>query len=213
MTVSESYKSKTLLVHPSYFAPIAQYACIERAKNVVFECFDNYQKQTFRNRCYIYSPNGKQMLNIPILHTKGTKQRTSQVKIDNKYNWQSLHFKSLETSYRSSPFYEFYIDELMPVFERKWNYLIDLNLFTHECIMDALELNVPYTRTEHYINDHQMHDKRELVVAKNLKFLGLKPYFQLFEDRYGFIENLSILDLLFMQGPNATLYLEQQQIL
>ena len=208
-----SFNNKALLIHPTYFAPIAQYVHIIQAEHISFECCDNYQKQTYRNRCYIASSNGKQLLSIPVIHEKGKKQRSSQVKIDNKYDWQRLHLKAMETAYKSSPFFEFYIDDLMPVFDRAWTYLLDLNLFTHDCIMNALELHIPIVKTEHFVTDDSMTDKRSLVNAKREDPMGLKSYYQLFSDRHGFMENLSILDLLFMEGPNTLLYLEQQHTL
>ena len=212
MQSTGSFTNKALLIHPTYFAPIIQYAHIIRAEKIIFECRDNYQKQTYRNRCYIASSNGRQLLSIPVIHEKGKKLKSSAVKIDNKYDWQRLHFKALQTAYKSSPFFEFYIDELMPVFENKWTFLLDVNLCTHQCVMNALELQIPHKPTEHYVTEKTNSDKRYLVNAKREDHVGFRSYYQLFSDRHGFIENLSILDLLFMEGPNTLLYLERQQL-
>jgi hypothetical protein len=211
MCASGSNKTD-LLIQPTYFAQISQYAHIVNSEQLVFEVCDNYQKQTYRNRCYIDSSNGKQLLNIPIVNEKGIKQKTAEVKIDNKYGWQRLHWKSLQTVYNASPYYEFYIDDLRPVFERSWNYLIDLNLYTHECILAALELSIPYKKTTSYEIITDLRDKRILVNAKQDTALKITPYYQVFDDKHGFIPDLSILDLLFMEGPNALNYLEQLQI-
>lgn len=212
MKTSDSTDLSKLLIHPSYFAPISQYVQIINSNTLLFEVCDNYQKQTYRNRCFIFSSAGKQLLNIPIINEKGVKQRSSEVKIDNKYDWQKMQFRSLETAYNSSPFYEFYIDDLLPVFAKKWKYLIDLNLFTHSLIMEALEIDLPFEKTDYYSSEAKCNDNRMLVNSKSNKSYDLKPYYQLFSDRHGFIENLSILDLLFMEGPNALLYLERQNI-
>ena len=104
-----------ILLQPTYFSPIIQYAAIAQSKKVIFEIEDNFQKQTYRNRCYIYTAQGKHLLNVPIQHTKGIKQKTKDVKIDYKDNWNKLHLKTLKTAYSSSPFFEFYIDDLLPV--------------------------------------------------------------------------------------------------
>ena len=108
------------IVQPSYFSPITQYATILRSEEIVFETADNFQKQTYRNRCYICSPNGKQLLNIPIKRSPNGKQKTKDVLIDyDTDDWQKNHLKSFQAAYRSSPFFEFYEDELLAIFEKK----------------------------------------------------------------------------------------------
>lgn len=200
------------LLHPTYFSPIIQYVAIAKSKQILFEVEDNFQKQTYRNRCYIYTANGKHLLNIPIQHTKGSKQKTKDVKIDYKYNWNKLHLKTLETAYNSSPFFEFYIDDLKPIFEKQFTFLTDLNLKCHEIILDALQLDIPYTKTSEFIKEVTYLDGRNLANAKSKEKFNLKRYIQVFEQNKGFIPNLSILDLLFMEGPNALNYLENQTV-
>ena len=201
-----------VLLHPIYFSPISQYVAIANAKELVFEIEDNFQKQTYRNRCYIYTADGKHLLNVPIQHTKGIKQKTKDVKIDYKDDWHKLHLKTLQTAYSSSPFFEFYIDDLKPIFEKKVTFLLDLNLKCHELIMDALQLEIPYSKTSEYQKDVQFLDARKLAVAKTKEEFVLDRYIQVFEQNKGFLSNLSILDLLFMEGPNALNYLENQTI-
>ena len=201
-----------VLLHPTYFSPISQYVAIANAKELVFEIEDNFQKQTYRNRCYIYTADGKHLLNVPIQHTKGIKQKTKDVKIDYKDDWHKLHLKTLQTAYSSSPFFEFYIDDLKPVFEKKITFLIDLNLKCHELIMDALQLKITYSKTSEYQKDVQFLDARKLAIAKTKEEFVLDRYIQVFEQNKGFLSNLSILDLLFMEGPNALNYLENQTI-
>jgi len=97
---------------PTYFSPISQYVAIENSKEIIFENQDNFQKQTYRNRCYIYGANGKQLLNVPIKHNKTDKrQKTKDTLIENSFPWQDQHFKSLQSAYRSSPFFEFFEDD------------------------------------------------------------------------------------------------------
>jgi len=202
-----------VLVQPTYFSTIAQYVAIAKSNQIIFEVEDNFQKQTYRNRCYINTANGKQLLNVPIQHKKGIKQKTKDVKIDYKDNWQKQHLKSLKTAYSSSPFFEFYIDDLLPLFEKKYTYLLDLNIESHLLIMDALQLNIPLKKSENYIIKTEYLDLRHLAIDKNKTTYNLERYIQVFEQNNGFISNLSILDLLFMEGPNALNYLENQNLI
>ncbi len=201
-----------VLLQPTYFSPIIQYVAIAKSKQVIFEFEDNFQKQTYRNRCYIYSSNGKQLLNVPIQHTKNIKQKSKDVKIDYKDDWNKLHLKTLQTAYNSSPFFEFYIDDLLPIFNKQTIFLIDLNLKCHEFVMDALQLQLPFEKTTEYQKEIDYLDLRKLAIAKGENTLQLERYFQVFEQNHGFISNLSILDLLFMEGPNTLNYLESQNI-
>ena len=203
-----------VLLHPTYFSPISQYVAIAKSNEIVFEVCDNFQKQTFRNRCYIYTANGKHLLNVPTQHTKGIKQLSKEVKIDYKDNWNKLHIKTLQTAYNSSPFFEFYIDDLLPILTKKYTYLLDLNLSCHEFIMDALQLKIPFTKTSEFQKKTDLKDLRRLALAKTSVDFNFEKYFQVFSLDQGFISNLSILDLLFMEGPNTLNYLEtQNQIL
>lgn len=199
------------LLQPTYFSPIIQYVKIAKSTEVLFEVEDNFQKQTYRNRCYIYTASGKHLLNVPIQHNKGQKQKTKDVKIDYKDNWHKLHLKTLRTAYSSSPYFEFYIDDFRPVFEKKFTFLLDLNLLTHNVVMDALELKIPYKKTTSFTKD-SVNDLRNLANVRNEMPFDLKRYIQVFHQKHGFIANLSILDLIFMEGPNSLNYLENQNL-
>lgn len=201
-----------ILLQPTYFSPIVQYVGIVKSKEIIFEIEDNFQKQTYRNRCYINTANGKHLLNVPIQHSKGIKQKTKDIKIDYKDNWQKLHLKTLETAYSSSPFFEFYIDDLTPIFKKQTPFLLDLNFKCHEFIMNSLQLEIPTSKTTEYNKEIDFLDGRKLAIAKNKNEYQLDRYIQVFEQNNGFISNLSILDLLFMEGPNSLNYLENQNI-
>jgi hypothetical protein len=201
-----------VLLQPTYFSPIIQYVAIAKSKQVIFEFEDNFQKQTYRNRCYIYTSNGKQLLNVPIQHTKNIKQKTKDVKIDYKDDWNKHHLKTLKTAYNSSPFFEYYIDDLLPIFENQTTFLIDLNLKCHEFVMDVFQLKLPLKKTTEYQKEVNYLDLRKLAIAKGSVNFQLERYIQVFEQNQGFISNLSVLDLLFMEGPNALNYLESQNI-
>ena len=168
-------------------------------------------KQTYRNRCCISGPQGKQLLNIPVL--KGnSKQATKEVKIDYDTPWQQHHLKTLASCYNSSPFYEFFEAELTELLSRKETFLLDLNLKCHEFVMESIQMFVPKTRlTSVYEKDYEVaKDYRYLVNAKAQQSFDFEPYTQVFSERYGFIENLSVLDLLFAEGGNSLNYLETQ---
>jgi hypothetical protein len=182
-------------------------------EKTLFEVSDYYEKQTFRNRMYIHSANGKQMLSVQVKHTHTDgKQIYKDVLISNDFDWQKQHWRSLETAYRTSPYFEFYEDDLHPLFHRKFKYLLDLNLHSIEKINELLDLNFTYEKTTIFQKEYPgTKDYRYLKNAKKQPGTTLKfpSYTQMFNDRFGFMPNLSILDLLFMEGPNATSYLEK----
>tara|TARA_R100001369_G_C3319041_1_gene168608 strand:- start:1916 stop:2536 length:621 start_codon:yes stop_codon:yes gene_type:complete len=203
---------ESILVHPTYFPSIAQMVAVSQAKKVVFEVAGNYQKQSYRTRAYIAHSNGKLLLNIPIKHT-GKRQKSKEVMVENDFPWQSQHWKSLETAYRTSPFFEFYEDELYPLFNEPVEKLLDHNLLIFNTICELIELEVPITYTQEYLKEPENNkDLRYLAKAKNQKTFNLKPYKQVFEANHGFLSNLSILDLLFNEGPNTLNYLQQQEV-
>ena len=203
-----------LLIHPTYLPNIANFVAMAKAGTVCLEMDDNFQKQTYRNRAYIYGANGKLSLNIPVIHTQKLRQKYRDVKIHNEEKWQLNHWKSLESAYRTSPFFEFYADDIQPLFKLKTNFLLDFNLTCFETICDCLQLDLDILKTEVYektITDKQ--DLRELVHAKKEKTRLLESYTQVFGNKHGFISNLSVLDLLFNEGPNAVNYLQNQETL
>ncbi len=203
-----------LVVHPAYFPNIATFSVLAQ-HTVIWEAHDNFQKQTYRNRCYICTDQGKHMLNIPIKHVGGKegRQKYRDVEIDHTYNWQKQHWRTLETAYRTSPFFEFYEDDLRPLFEKREKFLFDFNLKTIQTTFDCLGITMPIERTKMFeMSTSNDMDVRFLVEAK--KPLPFTPvgYSQVFEERHGFIRNLSILDLLFNEGTNALDYLKSQSL-
>lgn len=201
-----------ILIHPTYFPSISHYVAIVQAESVTFEMEDNFQKQTNRNRMYIYSPNGIQMLNIPIKHSKDKHQKYKDVRIENDFGWQKNHFKSLEAAYRTSPFFEYFEDDFRPLFQKKHEFLMDLNYEIFQLLNDSLGINIqPEKTTEffHEVSDYT--DFRPLVNGKK-DTTQLEEYTQVFNEKHGFINNLSILDLLFNEGRYAVDYLKNQQL-
>jgi hypothetical protein len=183
-----------------------------QSETITFEMEDNFQKQTNRNRMYIYSPNGIQLLNIPIKHSKEIHQKTKDVRIEFDFDWQKQHFKSLEAAYRSSPFFEYFEDDIRPLFEKKFEFLMDLNLETIELVSKCLRMPLVYEKTTEYFHEQPNYqDLRNLVNGKK-DTTQLEPYTQVFEEKHGFINNLSILDLLFNEGRYALDYLKNQKL-
>lgn len=194
---------------PSYFSPISQYSEIVKAEKITFEVSDNFQKQSYRNRCYIYNGNGKQLLSIPVKHlAKEGRKKTKDTLVENSFPWQDQHFKSLQTAYRVSPYFEFFEDDIAPIFTKKYNYLLDVNIDTFLFITDALQLNNKFTKTKNYDVETSENDYRHLADRKMQPKKIFQNYVQMFDDKHGFIPNLSILDLLFMEGPNAINFLK-----
>lgn len=201
-----------ILIYPTYFPSISQFAAIVQAEKVTLETEDNFQKQTNRNRMYIHSPNGLQLLNIPIKHSKQRHQKTKDIELETAFDWQKQHFKSLEAAYRTSPFFEYFEDELAPVFQKKHQYLLDLNLLTMEIVAKCLRMKLEYNRTTEYFHEiPEIVDLRNLANGKKDE-TKVESYSQVFDDKHGFINNLSVLDLLFNEGKFAHEYLQRQSV-
>ncbi|MCF8323033.1 MAG: WbqC family protein [Flavobacterium sp.] len=204
---------KTLL-HPTYFPSISHFVAMVQSDRIVFEMEDHFQKQTNRNRTYIYSPNGMQLLNIPVKHSKETHQKTKEVKIETDFDWQKQHFKSLEAGYRSSPFFEYFEDDIRPIFEKKHTFLMDLNLEAIEIIAKCLRMKLEFESTSEYfheVDSQSIIDYRGLANGKK-DSSQFEPYTQVFDDKHGFLNNLSVLDLLFNEGKYAMDYLRNQRM-
>lgn len=199
------------LLHPTYFPSISHFAVMAQSEKIVFEMEDNFQKQTNRNRMYIYSPNGIQLLNIPIKHSKESFQKTRDIQLETAFDWQKQHFKSLEAAYRNSPFFEFFEADIMPIFEKKFTYLMDLNFQTIEIISKCLRLKLELSETHEYFQKPTQTDFRSLVNGKKDGY-QFESYPQVFEEKFGFLNNLSVLDLLFNEGNHALTYLKNQKL-
>jgi len=201
-----------ILIHPTYFPSIAHFVVMLKSEKIVFEVEDNFQRQTNRNRTYIYDSNGKHLLNIPIKHSKSEHQKYKEVEIDYSENWQKRHYKSLETAYRSSPFFEYFEDDLLPLFEHKPKFLLDYNFELFEILQSCLACNFVFEKTTRYNkNQENIEDFRYLVDGKRI-IHNFEPYCQVFTEKQGFISDLSVLDLLFNQGKYAVDYLKKQDL-
>jgi hypothetical protein len=201
------------LILPTYFPSISHFAVIAQSDSITFEMEDNFQKQTNRNRTYIYSPNGIQLLNIPVKHSKTAHQKTKDILIENEFDWQKQHFKSLEAAYRSSPFFEYFEDDIVPIFKKKHEFLMDLNFEVLDVVTKCLRMKLEFGKTTEYF--HEVTDFADFRYLANGKkdANSFEKYTQVFDDKHGFINNLSVLDLLFNEGKFAMDYLKTQKII
>lgn len=192
---------------PTYFSCIVQFSFMIKEDCILLETHDNYQKQSYRNRCYITGPNGKQLLSIPVKHSSSDgKIKSKDIRIENDFPWQQQHFKSLQVAYRSSPFFDLLEDDLAPMFSKKYSFLYDLNVETLQFVLDTLQLNIPLKETTGYEKDYE-NDHRNMAHKKFIPSNDNRQYVQMFDEKNGFLNNLSILDLLFMEGPNTISFL------
>jgi hypothetical protein len=202
-----------LLIHPTYFPSISHFVAMAQADTITFEMEDNFQKQTNRNRTYIYSPNGIQLLNIPVKHSKETHQKTKDVRIETDFDWQKQHFKSLEAAYRSSPFFEYFEDDIYPLFQKKHTFLMDLNFDVLDVVTKCLRMKLEFQKTTEYFHevDASFADFRFLANGKK-DTSQFEVYPQVFQEKAGFLNNLNVLDLLFNEGKFAVDYLKKQTL-
>ena len=194
----------SLVIQPTYFPNILFFSKILNQDKILFEVNDNYIKQSLRNRTLIYHANGILNLSIPVKYSSKKKQKFKEIEICNETDWQKKHLKSIKFAYRSSPYFEFYENRFEKIFAKKEKFLIDINLKSIALLFELIDRKLKYNFTEKYNQNYTGYlDSREI---SNFNFsdksLSFKKYTQVFETKYGFKENLSMLDLLFNYGPN-----------
>ena len=195
-----------ILIHPNYFPNIHQFRQIIKANSILFEVSDNYQKQTFRNRTYIYGANGKLGLFIPVIHTHKNRELFKDVKISYESNWMDLHLKSLQSAYRSSPYFEYFEDDFIKLYSEKEKFLADFNIKCIKLISNLLDLDLDFKISNEYVEKtNDIIDLRDLSNARKEKKIETPKYIQVFESKHGYLNNLSILDLIFSEGTNSVL--------
>jgi hypothetical protein len=195
---------------PLFYLPTLEYFThlITYKEDILLEKSEHFPKQTYRNRASIYSPNGKLDLIIPVV--KGSKVHTKMkdVRISYEAGWQRLHWMSLQTCYRSSAYFEFYEHDFVKFYEKRPEFLFDFNLEMLELLMKLLKIKAEIRFTDSYEPAYtDRKDFRDLMNPKKSSEYTGKPYFQVFQDRHGFLPNLSIADLLFNHGPQSISYL------
>ena len=196
-----------VLLSTAYLPPVAWLSAIAHSGSALIEACESFQKQSYRNRCTICTADGPQILQVPILHSGSRLIR--DIRIDYSKSWQHLHRHAISTAYGPSPFYQYYWDHLDAILSRNHEFLFDLNLEMTEKILELLHLRTPVALTADYEpNPSGMVDLRSAISPKREpEGSPFKEYYQVFNSRLGFIPNLSIIDLLFCEGPEATAYL------
>ena len=199
---------KVYYLSSSYLAPVSYYKQIANSESVVIEQYDNYIKQTYRNRCRIASSNGIMDLSIPV-RKEEAKCKTKDIRIAYSDNWQQIHWRAIESAYSSSPFFEYYRDDFEPFFRIKKEFLIDLNTELQSLVLKLIDISTPIVFTTEYkdLFSEKELDLRDFFHPKKEYPYQLKPYYQVFGQKFGFQKELSIIDLLFNMGPESVFYL------
>lgn len=204
--------NNSCLLSTAYWPPIQYLSKFELHNSITIEQWEHYEKKTYRNRCIIYGPNGIQSLNVPIAKGPTQKTITKDARISYDTKWQLNHLNAIKTAYNSTPFFEFYIDDLIPIFEKKHTFLLDLNTEILNICMQWLNIDMNYALSTEYKQDGNFDDLRSLIAPKNTNessdmLFNAVEYIQGFEVRHGFMPNLSVLDLVFNLGGEARINL------
>lgn len=199
----------TPLIPTSYLPPLTYMAEIAHCGEVYIELYESYPKQTYRNRCEIYGANGILPLSIPVFKPEGSHTKTRDIQISYYYRWQHVHWISLLSAYNTSPYFLYYKDYFEPFYFKKYKYLADFNSELLETIIRLIGIKCVISCTEQY--DKQCADLKDMrnVFNKRGKTKPVVPlsYYQVFSNKYGFLPNLSIVDLLFNEGKQSLNYL------
>ena len=203
-----NYKQTTIL-SSLYLAPVEYYSYLFRSEFIVIEINDNYQKQSYRNRCALAGANGPLSISIPIVKPDKDNSKMKDIRIADHGNWRHLHWNAILSAYNSTPYFQYFEDDFRPFYERKIEFIHDFNEELRQLICRFIGINKDVRYTETYINEEieGYIDLREKIHPKKESDFKTEPYYQIFASKYGFINNLSILDLLFNMGNEARLYL------
>ena len=200
----------------AYLAPIEYYTKLLTYDKIYVEQYDHYIKQTYRNRCHIAAPDGVLALSVPTVKPDSLKCPLRDIRISDHGNWRHLHWNALESAYNHTPFFEYYKDDFRPFYEQKYEFLADFNEALCRLICSLIDFapHIERTTAYHMASEHEPDDFRERIHPKkeyrteDPSFYPV-PYYQVFQERLGFLPNLSIVDLLFNMGPESLLVLQQ----
>ena len=199
----------TALLSTTYFGPVQWYQKLYRYPHVLIEACESFVKQTYRNRCLIATAQGVQALTVPVMHQSSC--AISDLRISDHGNWRHLHWQAITSAYGDSPFLEYYEDDLRPFFfEKRWETLLDYNAAIMSKMCDLIDIQPCVGKTGNYAKNGDFIDFRNAICPKHpTPDEDYKPqcYYQVFQQRHGFLPNLSILDLLLNMGPESIFYL------
>ena len=196
---------ETFLFPSFYLGPTSYYSAMLKSPKVTIEQYEHYVKQTYRSRCRIATANKIMDLTIPTERNEN-KIAMKDVKIAYQQDWQRQHWNAIVSAYNSSPYLEYFADELVPFYEKKETFLIDFNAKLHEKVTKLMQLEIKQTLNLAFELEINGVDYREAFSPKTEPNV-CKPYHQVFENKFGFQSDLSILDLLLNEGPEAYKYL------
>ena len=201
----------TACLSTAYLPPVQWFAKLLEYETVYVEQYENYQKQTYRNRCVIAGPNGPISLTVPIEKPDTLKCLTKDIRISDHGNWRHLHWNALESAYNQTPYFEYLKDDLRPFFEKPFSFLMDFNEQLVALICELIDMQPKIERTTDYVAMREDADFRDSISPKRDwqadKEFKVVPYYQVFQQKLGFLPNLSIVDLLFNMGPESLLVL------
>ncbi|MGA3013521.1 MAG: WbqC family protein [Bacteroidales bacterium] len=194
-----------VLLTTAYLPPISYIAGCLCSNQIIIERFETYPKQTFRNRCNIYGPNGLQKLSIPVVKVNGNHTQTKDIRISQNIPWKRIHWRSIETAYNNSPFFLYYKDLFIKTFEKQFDFLIDHNTHLLITILEILKIEYGIGFSDHFIkNPEGIIDLQGFSSKKNHHTSNAFPHYtQVFSPIHGFLADLSIIDLIFNLGPEA----------
>ena len=208
-----------LLIELQYLAPIQYYTKLCSNHPILLEQHEHYIKRSYRNRAHILGANGLMRLTIPLKKGKNEGQSIREVQIEYAQKWQQQHWQSIQSAYGKAPFFEYYSDDLRPFFEKKQKYLFDFNFELMEVLVDLIGFNPSISLTDKFTHQPQegVIDLRNAIHPKKKhhqpdSLYQSITYAQVFQDKFGFVPDLSILDLLFCVGDETSLILEQSNV-
>jgi hypothetical protein len=207
----------TTLLSTTYFGPVQWYQKLYRAEEVQIEKWESFQKQTYRNRCLIATTNGIQALTVPVERSANC-QFIKDLRISDHGNWRHLHWNALKSAYGESPFFDYYQDDIRPFFEKRWEFLFDFNEEIRQKMCELLDIQPTVSYTKDYLPESSLITHHSSLITSHRETIRpkhpvadpdfkSKPYYQVYQQKHGFLPNLSILDLVFNMGPESILVL------
>ena len=197
-----------ILISTAYLPPVSYFSHIVQADEILIEKEENYLKQTYRNRCYILSSNGPHNLSVPVYMGSLHKTVIKDIRIDYTKRWQQVHLRAMTAAYNSSPYFEYYFEDLEKIILKDHLFLLELNMELLESLLNMMKINRPISFTrifEAAVNAEN--DFRYNISPKIKSDLNFRDYKQVFDNGNGFVPDLSLIDLLFNMGPETINYL------